>query len=227
MNKVLSPIRQILQGLQVSQGAGLLKKKKGGEQCSVQLKDESGERHQLALLAFCATLNPVSFFTRGANCISCCFSVAKLYLTYCDPMDCMQHTRLHCPSLYPRVCSNSCPLSQRCHPTILSFATTFSSCLQSFPASESFPVSQLFASCDQSIWASASASVLLVNIAWFHWKGWSPLELTGWISLRSKGLSRIFSNITVQKHQFFNARPSLWSNSHIHTWLLEKPWLWL
>ena len=117
-----------------------------------------------------------------------------------------------------QTCSNSCPLSQWCLPTISSFIIPFSSCLQSFPASGSFPVSQFFASGGQSIGASASTSVLWMNI-----QDWFPLGLTGWVSLQSKGLSRVFSNTTVQKHQFFGTQPSLWSNSHIHTWLLEKP----
>ena len=129
----------------------------------------------------------------------------------------LQHSRLPCPSLSPWVCSNSCPLSRWCHPTISSSVICFSSCLQSFPASRSFPVSQLFPSGGQSIAASASASVLLMNI-----QGWFLLGLTGWISLQSNGLSRVFSNTTVQKHQFFSTRPSLWSNSHISTWLLKK-----
>ena len=131
----------------------------------------------------------------------------------------LQHARL--PRLSPRVCSNSCPLSQWCHPNISSSVTPFSSCLQSFPASGSFPVSQLFASGGQSIGASASASVLPMNI-----QDWFPLGWTGWISLQSKGLSRVF-NTTVQKHQFFRVQPSLWSNSHVCTWLMEKQWLWL
>ena len=131
-----------------------------------------------------------------------------------------QHTRLPCPSLAPGVCTNSCPLSRWCHPTISSYVTPFSSCTQSFPASESFPVSQVFASGGQSIGVSASASVLPMNI-----QGWFPLILTGFISLLSKGFSRVFSNTTVPKHQFWGAQPSLWSNSHIHTWLLEKPYL--
>ena len=104
-----------------------------------------------------------------------------------------------------------------CHPTISSPVIPFSSCLQSFPASGSFPNSQVFTSGSQSIGASASASVLPVNI-----QGWFPLGLTGWISLLSKGRSRVFSSTTVQKHQFFGAQLSLWSNSHIHTWLLKK-----
>ena len=134
----------------------------------------------------------------------------------------LQHTRLPRPLPSPGTCSNSCPLSRWCHPTILSSVIPFSSCLQSFPASGSFPVSQLFASGGQSIRASASASVLPVNI-----KGWFPFGLTGLISLQSKGCSRVFSNTTVQKHQFFGAQPFLWSNSHMCTWLLEKPQLWL
>ena len=105
-----------------------------------------------------------------------------------------------------------------CHPTIASFVVPFSSCFQSFPASQSFLMSQLFASGGQSIGASASASVLPMNI-----QDWSPLGLTGWILSQSKGLSRIFSRTIVWKHQFFSTQLSLWSNSHIHTWLLEKP----
>ena len=180
----------------------------------------------------------------------------------------LQQARPPCPSPIPGVYSNSCPLSQWCHPTISSSVIPFFY-LQSFPASGSFPMSWLFASGSQSI--RASASVLPMNIqGWFllgltHFisllsKGlsrvfssttvkkhqfftsggqstrasalasvipmsiqdWFPLGLTGWISLQSKGLSRVFSNTTVQKHQFFGIQPSLWSNSHIHTWLLEK-----
>ena len=128
----------------------------------------------------------------------------------------LQHARLPRPSLPPWACSDSCPLSRWCHPTILSSAAPFF-CLQSFPASGSFPVSQFFTSGGRSIGASASASVLSLNI-----QDWFPLGLTGWISLPSKGLSRVFSNITVQKHQLFGTQLSLWSNSHIHTWLLEN-----
>ena len=124
--------------------------------------------------------------------------------------------RLPSPSLSPGVCSDSCPLSPWCHPTISSSVAPFSSCLQSFPASGSFPVSWLFTSGSQSI--AASASVLPVNI-----QGWFPLGFNGLISLLFKELSRVFSSTTVQKHQFFGAQPSLWSNSHICTWLLEKP----
>ena len=126
----------------------------------------------------------------------------------------LRHASLLCPSLSPRVCSNSCPLSWWCHPTILSFVTHCSSCPQSFPASESIPTSQFFASGGQNIGASASPSVLPMNI-----QGWFPLGFTGLISLQSKGLTRVFSNTTIRKHQFFSAQPSLWSNSHIHMWL--------
>ena len=128
----------------------------------------------------------------------------------------LQHARLSCPSSTPGACSNSCPLSRWCHPAISSSVAPFSSCLQSFPASGSFPMSLFFTSGDQSI--EASTSVLPMSI-----QDWFPLGLTDLISLQSKGLSRVFSNTTVQKHQFFGAQLSLWSNSHIHTWLLEKP----
>ena len=130
----------------------------------------------------------------------------------------LQHARLPCPSPTPRACSNSCPSGQWCHPTISSSVVPFPSCLQSSSASGSFPMNWLFTSGDQSIGASDLASVLPMTI-----QDWFPLGLTGWISLQSKGLSRVFSNTTVQKHQFFNSKLSLWSNSHIHTWLLEKP----
>ena len=130
----------------------------------------------------------------------------------------LQHARLPCPSPTLGACSDSCPSSWWCHPTILSSVISFSSCTQSFPASGSFPVSQFFTSGGQSVGASASASVLSMNI-----QDWFPLELTGWICLPSKGLSRVFTNTTVQKHQFFGAQLSLWSNSHVHTRLLEKP----
>ena len=116
----------------------------------------------------------------------------------------LQHARLPCPSLTPRVYSNSCPLSQWCHPIISSSVIPFSSRLQFFTASGSFQMSQLFASGDQSIGVSASTSVLPMNI-----QDWFPLGWTGWISLQSKGLSRVFSNTTVQKHQFFGDQLSL------------------
>ena len=116
----------------------------------------------------------------------------------------LQHPRPPCLSPTPRVYSNSCPLSWWCHPTILSSVVLFSSCLQSFPASGSFPVGHFFTSGGQSIGVSASASVLLMNT-----QDWFPLGRTGWISLPSKGLSRVFSNTTVKKHQFFGAQLSL------------------
>ena len=130
----------------------------------------------------------------------------------------LHHTRLPCPSPAPGVYSNSCPLSWWWHPAISSSVIPFSFCLQSFPASGSFPMSQFFASAGQSIGISASASVLPMNI-----QDWFPLGWTGWISLLSKWLSGVFSNTTVQRHQFFSIQLSLQSNSHIHTWLLEKP----
>ena len=130
----------------------------------------------------------------------------------------LQHARPPCPSPSPGVYSNSCPLSQWCHPTISSSVIPFSSSILSFPASGSFPTTQFFASGSQSIGASASASILPMNI-----QDWFPLGWTGCISLQSKGLWTVFSNTTVQKHQFFSAQLSSQSNSHIHTWLLEKP----
>ena len=162
-------------------------------------------------------------------------------LTLCDPMDCntpgfssvqfshsvmsnslkpheSQHIRPPCPSPTPGVYSNSSPLSRWCHPTILSSVVPSSSCPQSLPASGSFPLSQLFAWGGQSIGVSAPASVLPMNT-----QDWSPLGGTGWIPLQSMGLSRVFSNTTVQKHQFFGTQLSSQSNSHIHTWPLEKP----
>ena len=129
-----------------------------------------------------------------------------------------QQTRPPCPSPAPRVHSDSCPSNQWCHPAISSSVIPFSSCLQSLPASESFPMSQLFPWGGQSTGLSASASFLPKNT-----QDWSPLEWTGWISLQSKGLSRVFSNTTVQKNQFFGAQLSSQCNSHIHTWPLEKP----
>ena len=144
--------------------------------------------------------------------IFCCcrFSVTKLCLTLCRPMD-LHHVRLPCPSLSPRVCSDSCPLNRWCYQIISFSVVPFPSCLQSFP------VSRLFASGGRSIGASASAVVLPMNI-----QNWFPLGLTGLI-LQSNRLSRVLSNTTVQKHHFFSSQPSSQSNSHIHTWLLEKP----
>ena len=128
----------------------------------------------------------------------------------------LQHTRLPCPSLSPRACSDSCPLSRWCHPTFLSSVIPFSSCFQTFPTSVPFLMSWLFASGGQSI--GASVWVLPMNI-----QDWFPLGLTGLISLQSKVLCRVFSNTTVEKHQFSGTQPSLWSNSHIDTRLLGKP----
>ena len=130
----------------------------------------------------------------------------------------LHHARPPYPSSTPIVYPISCPLSQWCHPTISSSVIPFSSCIQSFPASGSFKMSQIFASGGQSIGVSAATSVLPMNI-----QEWFPLGWTGWMSLQSKGLSRVFSNTTVEKHQFFGAQLSSQSNSHIHTWLLEKP----
>ena len=128
-----------------------------------------------------------------------------------------QHARPPCPSPTPEVYSNTCPSSRWCNPAISSSVIPFSSCPQSLQASGSFPMRQLFASGGQSTGVSASASVLPKNT-----QDWSPLGWTDWISLQSKGLSRIFSNTTVQKHPFFGTQLSLQSNSHIHTWPLEK-----
>ena len=144
-------------------------------------------------------------------------SVAQSCPTLSDPMN-HSMPRPPCPSSTPRVYTNTCPLSRWCHPAISSSVVPFFSCPQSLPASGSFPVSQLFTSGGQSIGVSASASVLPRNI-----KDWFPLGLTGLISLQPKGLSRVFSNTTVQKPQFFGAQLSLQSNSHIHTWPPEKP----
>ena len=145
----------------------------------------------------------------------CPISLCKLFFSHSvvsnslQPHE-LQHDRLPCPSLSLGVCSNSCP-------TILSSVVPFSSCPQYFPASDSFPMSWLYPSGGQSIGASASASVLPVNI-----QGWFPLGLTALISLLSKGLSRVFISTTVLKHQLLGSHPFLWSISHIHTWPLEK-----
>ena len=154
--------------------------------------------------------------------ISCCTN--KLFFSNKMAQSCptlqpyeLQHTRPPCPSPTPGVYPNPCLLSQWCHPAITFSVVPFSSCPQSLPASESFPVSQLFTWGGQSTGVSALAS-FLPNKS----QGWSPSEWIGWISLQSKGLSRVFSNTTVQKHQFFSAQLSSQSNSHIHTWLLES-----
>ena len=169
----------------------------------------------LVILCFfdfsCLLKSCISVSAFEAAIISSQFSsITQSCLTLCDTMDCSM------PGFPPTpttgACSNSCPSSWWCHPTISSFVIPCSSYLQSFPASGSFQISQFFTSGGQSIGVSASASVLPMNI-----QGWFPLGLTGLISLWSKGLSRIFSNTTFQKHQFFGAQLSLWSNSHIHT----------
>ena len=129
----------------------------------------------------------------------------------------LQQCKLPCPSPTPRAYSNSCPLSLWCYPTISFSVIHFSSCLQSFPTSGSFQMSPFFASGGQSIGVSASTSVLPMNT-----QDWSPLGRTGLISLQSKGLSRVFSNTTVQKHQFLSTQLSLQYNSHIHTQLLKN-----
>ena len=128
----------------------------------------------------------------------------------------LQHARLPCRSPTPRAYSNSCPSSHWCHPTVSFSVVPLSYCLQSSPASGSFPMSWFFTSGGQSIDVSVSTSVLPMNI-----QDWFLLGLIGWISLQAQGLWRVFSSTTVQKHQFFRAQLSLWSNSHIHTWLLD------
>ena len=130
----------------------------------------------------------------------------------------LQCARRPFPSPTTRVHPDSCPSSQWCYPAISSSVVPFSSCPQSLPVSESFPMSQLFSWGGQSTGVSTSASFLPKKS-----QGWSPSEWTGWISLQAKGLSRVFSNTTVQKHQFSGAQPSSQSNSHIHTWPQEKP----
>ena len=129
----------------------------------------------------------------------------------------LQYARFPCPTPTPGVYSNSCPLSQWCYPTISSSVAPFSSRLQPFPALGSFSMSQLFPPGGQSITASTSRTVLPMNI-----QGWFPLGLTGLISLQSNELSRVFSRTTIRKHHLFGAQPSLWTNFHTHTWLLEK-----
>ena len=129
-----------------------------------------------------------------------------------------QHARTPCPSPTPGVHRNSCPSSRWCRPPISSSVVPFSSCLQYLLASDSFPMSQLFAWGGQSIGVSALASFLPKNT-----QDWSPSEWTGWLSLQSKGLSRVFSNTKLQKHQFFGSQLSSQFNFHVYTWPLEKP----
>ena len=148
----------------------------------------------------------------------CCSSVVKLCPTLCDPSK-----PCSMPGFLVLLCLPEFAqihvhwVGDASYPTILISVTLFSSCSQSFPAWGSFPMSQPFLSDGQSIGASDSSSVVPMNI-----QHWFPLGLTGWISLQSKGLSRVFFNTTVQRHQFFSAQLSLWSNSHIHRWLVEK-----
>ena len=158
----------------------------------------------------------------ACNPMPCIRSVQlpQSYPTFCDPMNCSTpvfpvHHQL-------RSLKNSCTSSRWYHQTVSSSLVHFSSSLQFFPASGSFQMNHFFTSGGQSIGVSASASVLPRTI-----QDWLPLRWTGWISLQSKGFSRVFSNTTIQKHQFFGTQLSLWFNSHIHTYLLEKPQLWL
>ena len=162
----------------------------------------------------CAYCDTVQYFHKILSSVQFSRSVVSDSL---QPHE-LQHTRPPCPSPTTRVHPNSCPSSWGCHPIISSSVVPFSSCPQSLPALESFQMSQLFSSGGRSIRISASASVLPKNT-----QDWSPLGWTGWISLQSKGLSRVFSSTSVQKHQFFSPQLSSQSNSHIHTWLPERP----
>ena len=156
----------------------------------------------------------ISFSIPHIRSVQFSYSVLSNSLRSHEP----QHTRPPCPSPTPGVYPNPCPSSWWCHPTISSFFIPFSFCLQTFPTSGSFQMSHLFTSGGQIIGVSASTSVRPMNT-----RDWSPLGWPGWISLQSKGLSSVFSSTTVQKHQFFCTQLSLSSNSHIHTWPLEKP----
>ena len=148
-------------------------------------------------------------------CWSCCSATKSCLILRPHRL---KHAKPPCPSLPLGVCSNSFPLSWQCYPTISSSVAPFSFCLQSFPPSGSFKMGQLLSSHGQSIGASASASVVPMSI-----QNWFALGLTGLISLLSKGPTRVFSSITVWKHQFFDTLPFLWSSSPISTWLLERP----
>ena len=163
------------------------------------------------------------FWSASLGDLLCMFQFSSLQFSHSVMSDSLrphesQHAKPPCPSPTLGVHSGSRPSSQWCHPAILSSVISFSSCPQSLPASEFFPMSQLLAWGGQSTGVSALASFLPKKS-----QGWSPSEWTGWISLQSQGLSRVFSNTTVQKHQFFSAQLSSQSNSHIHTWPLEKP----
>ena len=148
----------------------------------------------------------------------CMYLITQLYPTLCDSVPWITACQASLSITKPRVYSNLCTSSWWYHPANSSSVVPFSSCPQSFPASESFPMSQVFAWGGQSTGVSALASDLPMNT-----QDWSPLEWTGWISLQSKGLSRVFSNTRLQNHQFFGTQLSSQSNSHIHTWTLEKP----
>ena len=161
-------------------------------------------------------MNNYMLLSQRSNTVSVQFSCSVVFDSLWTHES--QHARPPCPSQTPGVYSNSCPLSQWCHPAISSSVIPFSSCPQSLPASGSFPMSQLFEWHGPSIGVSASASVFPMNTQDLSPSGW-----TGWISLEFKGLSRVFSNTTVQKHQCFGAQVSSQSNSYIHTWPLEKP----
>ena len=174
-------------------------------------------------------LNNVNLMSYSHRCYRCekCLTELKSNIAAVQSLSCVwlfvnpwTAARQCCLLLGLTVCSNSCPFCPWCHPTISFFISPFSSCPQYFPASGSFPVSQIG---KEFVSASASdlASLLPMNI-----QGWFPLGLTGLIS-SPKGFSRVFSSTTIWKHQFFSAQPSLWSNFHTHTWLLEKPWTWL
>ena len=188
-------------------------------------RSNPGRRHWFTALTWTIEFLS-SFILHSPMCVGVlsCSSVQFSHSVMSDSLrpHGLQHARPPCPSPTPRAYSNSCPSCRWCHPTISSSVLPFSSHLQSSPASGAFPTSQFFTSGGQSIGASASASVLPTNI-----QDWSPLGWSGWISLHSKELSGVFSNTTVQKHQFFSTQLSLWSKSHIHTWLLDKPYLWL
>ena len=175
----------------------------------------------MAMLAFaCLTDSSHSRWYKEVDGLDHQFSVQFSHSVVSDslwPHE-LQHARTPCPSPPPGVYSNSCPPSRWCHPAIWSSVVPFSSCPQSLPESGSFPKNQLFTWGGQSIGVPASASVLPMNT-----QDWSPLGWTGWTCLQSQGLSRVFTNTIVQKHQFFSAQLSSQSISHIHTWPLEKP----
>ena len=176
--------------------------------------------HRLILYHWATREVPWHYFTPGYNKVFSLMLVQFSHSVMCNSLwpHALQHTRLPYPSPTPRACSNSCPSSQRCHLTTSS-CVPFSSHFQSYLASGSFQMSQFFTSDGQSIGVSAPASVLPMNF-----QDWFPLGWTGWISLESKGLSRVFSDTTIgEKHPFFSTQLSLYYNSHIHIWPLEKP----